>query len=300
LDYQRTLQQTQGQNNAYTLMGVEQIPCDNQVRTLLDPIAPSHFDRVFVEVFERLEQHRRLAHFRVLGDQLLVAMDGTHYFSSKTIHCHTCLTRQLSNGPTLYDHSAMTPVIVCPGQAQGIALPPEYIMPQDGHAQQDGARAAGTRWIRQHAAHVAPHRVTLLGDALSSNQPFCALVLHHRVNFILTCKPDSHATLAKRLAFWQANAGITEREGRHWNGRCTAVTRVRYSNAVRLRGGDDALPVNWFEITVVNTKTGEQLYHNSCITNHRLRDDNVMEMAQASRGRWKVENENNHVLKTKG
>ncbi len=102
LDYQRTLQQTKGQNNAQTLLGVEQIPCDNQVRKLLDPIAPSHFDPVFVEVFERLEQHRRLAHFRVLGDQLLVAMDGTNYFASKTVHCHNCLTRQLSNGQTLY------------------------------------------------------------------------------------------------------------------------------------------------------------------------------------------------------
>jgi len=300
LDYQRPLQQTKGHNNAHTLMGVEQIPCDKQVRTLLDPIAPSHFDRVFVEVFERLEQHRRLAHFRVLGDQLLVAMEGTNYFSSKTIHGHNCLTRQLSNGQTLYYHSAITPVIVCPGQAQVIALPPEYIMPQDGHAKQDGERAAGTRWIRKHAAHVAPHRVPLLGDDLYSNQPFCALVWHHRFNFILTCKPDSHATLAQRLAFWQANDGITEREGRHGNGRFTEVTRVRYSNDVRLRGGDDALPVNWFEITMVKTKTGEQLYHNSCITNHRLRDDNVMEVAQASRGRWKVEHENNNVLKTKG
>jgi len=160
LDYQRTLQQTKGQNNAQTLLGVEQIPCDNQVRKLLDPIAPSHFDPVFVEVFERLEQHRRLAHFRVLGDQLLVAMDGTNYFASKTVHCHNCLTRQLSNGQTLYYHSAITPVIVCPGQSQVIALPPEYIMPQDGHAKQDCERAAGTRWIHQHAAHVAPHGVT--------------------------------------------------------------------------------------------------------------------------------------------
>src|SRR6266705_6464892 len=34
-------------------------------------------------------------------------------------------------------------------------------------------------------------------------------------------------------------------------------------NDVLLRGGDEALAVNWFEIRVVNTKTGEQLYHNS-------------------------------------
>jgi hypothetical protein len=300
LDYQRTRQQTKGQNNAHTLLGVEQIPCDKQVRTLLEPSAPSHFDLVFGEGFERLAQHRRWAPFRVLGAHLLGAMEGTNSFSSKTIHGHTCLTRPLSHGQTLSYHSAMTPVIGCPGQAQVIALPPEYIMPQDGHAKQAGARAAGTRWSRQHAVHVAPHCVTLLGDELYSHQPFCALVWHHRFNCILTCKPDSHATLAKRLAFWQANDGSTEREGRHGHGRFTEVTRVRSINAVRLRGGDEALPVNWFEITVVNTTTGEQLYHNSCMTTHRLRDDNVMEVAQARRGRWKVANENNNGLKTRG
>ena len=71
LEYQRRLQHTKGHNNAQTLFDVEQIPCDNQVRTLLDPIPPSDLDAVFVEVFERLEQHRLLAPFRVLGDQLL-------------------------------------------------------------------------------------------------------------------------------------------------------------------------------------------------------------------------------------
>jgi len=71
---------------------------------------------------------------------------------------------------------------------------------------------------------------------------------------------------------------------------------VRYLNDVFLRSGDDALSVNWFEITVVNVKTGEQLYHNSCITNHRLTADNVGHVAHVSRGRWKIENENNNVL----
>src|SRR5713101_6897168 len=300
LDYQRTLRQNKGQNNAHTLLGVEQIPCDNQVRKLLDPIAPSHLDAVFVEVFEGLEQHRMLAHFRVLGDQLLVALDGTNYFSSKAIQCQNCLTRQLTNGQTLYYHAAITPVIVCPGQSQVIALPPEYIMPQDGHAKQDCERAAGKRWLAKHAARVAPHSVTFLGDDLYSNQPFCALVLRNRCNFIFTCKPDSHPKFSERLAFWQATGGMAEREGRRWNGRFTEVTLVRYINDVLLRSGDDTLSVNWFDITVVNAKTGEPLYHNSCIINHRLTVDNVVDVAQAGRGRWKIENENNNVLKTKG
>ena len=300
LEYQRRLQHTKGHNNAHTLLDVEHIPCDNQVRKLLDPIAPSHLDPVFMEVFDGLEQHRMLAHFRVLDDQLLVALDGTNYFSSKAIHCPNCLTRQLSNGQTLYYHAAITPVIVCPGQSQVIALPPAYIMPQDGHGKQDCERAAGKRWLATHAEQVAAHGVTFLGDDLYSNQPFCALVLHHRCNFIFTCKPDSHPKFYERVAFWQATDAMATCEGRRFNGRFTEVTLVRYLNDVRLRNGDDALSVNWFDLTVVNAKTGEQLYHNSCITNHRLTANNVVDVAHAGRGRWKIENENNNVLKTKG
>ena len=185
LEYQRRLQHTKGRNNAQTLFGVTQMPCDNQIRTLLDPLAPSHLEPVFIEVFTRLAQHHMLDSLRVLGDQLLVALDGTNYFASQTIHCHNCLTRHLSNGHTLYYHSAITPVIVCPGRPEVLALPPEYIMPQDGHNKQDCEQAAGKRWLTTHAPAVAPHQVTLLGDDLYSKQIFCALARKHGFKFIL-------------------------------------------------------------------------------------------------------------------
>jgi hypothetical protein len=260
LEYQRRLQHPTGNNNAATLFAVQQMPCDNQVRTLRDPIAPSHLDAVLLEVFEGLEHHRMFASCRVLSDQLCVALDGTNYFSSHTMHCQNCLRRRRSTGQTLYYHPAITPVIVCPGQAQGIAVPPEYILPQDGHDKQDGERAAGKRWLVKHAERVAPHGVTFLGDDLYRNQPFGALVLQQGCNFLCTCKPDSQPMLAERVAFWQATGGMATYEGRRWNGRFTEVTMVRYLNDVFLRSGDDALAVNWFEITVVNAKTGEQLY----------------------------------------
>jgi hypothetical protein len=194
----------------------------------------------------------------------------------------------------------MTPVSLCPGQAQVIALPPEDSMPQDGQTQQDCARAAGTRWLAKHAARMAPPGVTFLGDDLSSTQPFGTLGLHHGGNFILTCQPDSHPKCYERVACWQAAGGVAEREGRRWHGRYTEGTLVRSMNDVLLRGGDDALSVNGFAITVVNAKTGAQLYHNSFITNHRLSADNIAAVAHAGRGRWQIANENNHGLKTKG
>jgi len=40
---------------------------------------------------------------------------------------------------------------------------------------------------------------------------------------------------------------------------------------------------------VLNAKTGEQLYYNTFITNHRLSAENVAQVAHAGRGRWKIE-----------
>ena len=160
LDSQRHLQHTKGQNNACTLFGVEQMPCDHRIRNLRDPIMPRELDAVFLAVFEGLEQHGTLANFRRLKDQLLIAMDGPQDFSSNTRHCQNCLRRQTSQGQPLYYHPAITPVIVHPGRSEVIALPPEYIMPQDGHDKQDCERGAGKRWIVQHARGLAPYGVT--------------------------------------------------------------------------------------------------------------------------------------------
>jgi hypothetical protein len=300
LEYPRQLHQRQGHDNAQTLFGVEPIPCDNQIRPRLDPIAPRYFHPVCFEVFAHLAQQHLLDPWRVLAHQLLVALDGTQYFSSQALHCHNCLTRRLSTGQTLYYHTAITPVIVCPGHAQGIALAPEYIMPQDGQTKQDCEQAAGKRWLTQHASTLVPHHVPLLGDDLYSKEPFCALALHQGFNFILVCKPASHPKFYDRLAFWQAQGAIAQYEQRRRKGRVTEVVSYRFINNVLLQAGKPALAVNWVEMTVVNAKTGEQLYYNTFITNHCLSAATVAQVAQAGRGRWKIENENNNVLKTTG
>jgi hypothetical protein len=163
-------------------------------------------------------------------------------------------------------------------------------MPQDGHEKQVCERSAEKRWLTQHAPQVALYGVTVLGDDLYSNQPLCALALPHGCNFIFVCKPDTHPKFYERLAFWQANSGIAELEHRRWHGRFTEVQHYPYINDILLRGGTDALSINWFESTVVNAKTGEQLYHNSFITHHQVTTETVAAVAHAGHGRWKIEN----------
>lgn len=300
LAHQQAMKQSKGRSNAETLFQIDQIPSDNQIRTLLDPISPRQLFGVFDTVYQQLNQTGVLADFQVLNKQLLVSMDGTSYFSSKTIHCQNCLHRTGAKEETIYYHTAILPVIVRPGRSQVVCLAPEFIMPQDGHDKQDCERTAAKRWIKFQAGHFEPNRVTLLGDDLYSNQPLCELALEKKFNFIFVCLPESHQVLYQWLNFLAANQDIDQIQVHRWNGRFTEIATYRFINEVPLRGGDKALNVNWCEIIITHSQTGEQLYHNAFVTNHPLTDQTVVEVVKAGRTRWKSENENNNVLKTKG
>ncbi|OYD87629.1 hypothetical protein CDG77_28290 [Nostoc sp. 'Peltigera membranacea cyanobiont' 213] len=50
--------------------------------------------------------------FRSLKNNLLIALDGTEYFSSNQIHRQHCSSRNCRNGTTHYFHTVVTPVIV--------------------------------------------------------------------------------------------------------------------------------------------------------------------------------------------
>jgi len=298
LAYQRTMRQAKGRSNAESLFGIGDIPCDNQIRTLLDPVAPAHLFPVFAGVYDALDGAGHLSQWRVFADQLLIALDGTEYFSSQEIHCAHCSQRTHAHGRVTYVHQAITPVIVAPGKHQVIPLEPEFITPQDGHAKQDCEQVAAKRWIERQAGRY--QQVTLLGDDLYCNQPLCAHLLRHGFNFIFVCKPESHTTLYEWLAGVDAAGELPQVTIRRWNGRFRTVYTYRYANDVPLREGEDALWVNWCELTLTKETDGTILYGNAFATNHAVDRSNVEAVVQAGRTRWKIENEHNNTLKTKG
>lgn len=295
LAYQRMMTGSKGKSNAQSLFGVHQIPSDNHIRDLLDAVAPEQVFPVFEEILQVLEEQGQLARFRSVADTLLVAMDGTQYFSSTQICCPQCSTRTLRSGDTQFFHSVVTPVIVCPGQTQVIPLVPEFVRPQDGHDKQDCENAAAKRWLSQHGERFSRLKVTVLGDDLYCHQPLCQHLLDHHLDFILVCRADSHTTLYEHLEGIDLPTLTTKR----WTGKIEETWTYRYLNGVPLKDGEDALLVNWCEVTV-SRPDAQIIYHNAFVTSHAVSDDTVVEIVRAGRTRWKVENENNNTLKTKG
>ena len=300
LAHQRAMQLAKGRNNAERLFGMYALPSDNQIRNLLDPVSPQYLQVMYRQVFQALGDAGVLAGYRSFGQQHLVVVDGTTYFKSKKIHCPQCSQQVLSNGQTQYLHSVLTPVLVQPGRAQVLALEPEFIVPQDGHEKQDCEIAAAKRWLEQHGDFYARQGTTVLGDDLYSRQPFCQALRDHQLHFILVCKPESHPHLYTTVAFLAAKQLLGTKQVRRWTGQYAEIATYRYTEALPLTGDPQAVPANWCEVIITREDTGEPLYTNAFVTDFVITDTTVEAIVRDGRTRWKVENENNNVLKTKG
>jgi hypothetical protein len=299
LEHQRHMDSNQGKSNATKLFGMIKVPTVPQIRNIVDGISANSLSSVFNCVYQALRRDGHLKPFQDLGG-LLIALDGTQYFDSHKLNCKCCSSRKHKNGTVTYFHSAILPVIVAPEQSQVISLAPEFITPQDGHEKQDCEVAAAKRWLKTHAPEFKGQSITLLGDDLYSHQPMCEEILSADMNFIFTCLETSHKGLYDWLKYLDGIGEVKKLEIKQWNKNSREIYSYQYVNHIPLRDSQPAIEVNWCKLVHIRESDGKILYENAFITHHELNEQSIPLITAAGRCRWKTENENHNVLKTKG
>lgn len=289
-----------GDDNAHTIFGIEKIPSDNCIRYLLDPVSPQSLFSVYEHVHGNLGKEDWFEReYRSVMDTYLVAMDGVWFHSSEEVHCASCSRKDHRDGRTTWYHSALTPAFVRAGSNRVIAAEPEFIVPQDGKKKQDCEINAGKRWIRGAGRKYASLGVTLLCDDLYAHQPFFACAREEGFHLLCTCKSPSHKYLYEWITAGGTDLDATAVVKKRWTGKERLYERYRFMNDVPLRDGDDALRVNWCEL-VITDETGKVRKRFAFVTDHPISRDTVISLVNAGRARWKIENEHNNTLKTKG
>jgi hypothetical protein len=300
LSYQEAMEKSRGRNNAHSLFQIERIPSDNHIRQTLDPVEPSYLFGLFDDLHQAFDKTGVLEAMRAVERTRLIAIDATWYFSSQNLQCPHCSSIHHAEGQVTHFHSAITPVIVSPGHSQVLPLRPEFITPQDGHVKQDCEIAAAKRWLQAHAQRYSTGNDTLLGDDLYAHQPFCRQVLLHNFHFLFTCKPTSHPYLSRWVGALEEGRDLhslrqrVKGKSNRWE-----YYHYQWANNVPLTEEEGALRVNWCQLTITDAQ-GTLLYRNSFITDWSLNANNVAGQVAAGRARWKIENENNNVLKNRG
>ena len=292
-------------DNFRSVYGIKCVPCDTQMRTILDPVGPAQVRPLFQDVFRRLQRGKALEPFVYFEGHYLVSLDGTTYFSSSEIHCSSCLEKKHRGGGITYSHQVLGATLVHPDLKVVIPLAPEPIINEDGSAKNDCERNATRRWLRQFRRDHPRLPVIIVEDALSSNSPHLDDLREANAHYIIGVKPGDHAFL---FQFLQDNDDAGRTQTLTLNDELTGVLHhFRFHNNVPLNESHQDCLVNvleYWEIhpdkVVKKVQREGKIQYFSWITDFVLTPDNVDPIMRGGRARWKIENETFNTLKNQG
>jgi len=283
------------EGNLHTIYGIARVPCDTHMREILDPVSPQWLRPVFTSVFRQLQRGKALEPMTFLDGHYLLALDGTEYFSSKTIHCASCLQRVHRNGSVTYAHQLLGAAIIHPDQRAVIPLMPEPIVNRDGTDKNDCERNAAKRFVaklRQDHPHL---KFIITEDSLSSNAPHIATLHDHDLRYILGVKEGDHGYLFHQVKVAEQAGRVTSYE-RH-DRAAGLVHRFRFINDLPLNASQAHVRVNFIEYWEMGDA---KVQHFSWVTDVRVSTRNVYALMRGGRARWKIENETFNTLKNQG
>jgi len=280
--------------NLKPIYKINNVPCDTQMRTILDEVDPADIEPSFNDIFRNLQRGKVLEPMIFMNRCYLISIDGTGYFSSNKIHCDSCCTKTNSRtGEITYQHQMLGAAIVHPDIKEVIPLAPEPIIKQDGESKNDSERNASKRFLKK-LRKTHPHlHLIVTEDGLSSNAPHIHDLKKHQMHYILGAKKGDHAFLFDYVES-AAKDGLTT-EIQYEND--DVVNQFRFINQVPLNASNQDLLVNFVEYWKTTPK---KTMHFSWVTDLHVTEGNVSKIMRGGRARWRIENETFNTLKNQG
>ncbi len=283
--------------NLKRLYGIGQVPSDTAMREILDPLDPDCLRPAFRSVFRQLQRGKALEPLAFYQGCYLLALDGTGYFSSPTIHCDSCLEKKNSKtGEVTYAHQMLGAVLVHPDFREVIPLAPEPIVKQDGTTKNDCERNAAKRLLRKTRREHPHLPLIVVEDGLASNAPHIRELMDLNLHFILGVKPGDHGFLFEKLIAAYDDDRVTTLTGRTKNNRPFELSFV---NGLPLNESNQDLLVNFLQYSEFGPD-GEPVKLFSWVTDFTLTTRNAQQLMRGGRARWKIENETFNTLKNQG
>ena len=297
LSFQQQLEQRGVRNNLKSMFAVHNTPKTSAMRDFIDEINPESLAPIFKAYTTKLQRNHMLKEYKFFNGKYLVALDGTEYFSSKTISCECCLQTKHKNGSTTYSHQVLQASIISPNKKQIIPMMPQEISNRDASTKQDCEINASKRLIPKIRQSHPRLPIVWLADSLYATTPFISIIQSNPDdNFILRIKKGDHKYLYDCIESMEPE----KHEHTIHNGKETLY--YRWYNKLKLNASS---PIEVNVLKVYSTKTDRNGNKSSNIvgvwaTDLDINSSSVIDITKAARSRWMIENECFNILKTKG
>ena len=286
--------------NMKSLFRILNIPSDTQMRTIVDPLEADWLRPMFNDVFGQLQRGKALEPYAFHEGAYLLSLDGTGYFSSKKIHCDSCLQKKNSKtGEITYQHQMLAAAVVHPDHKQVIPLAPEPIIKQDGDNKNDCERNAGKRLLQKIRHEHSNLKLIVVEDGLASNAPHIRELKRLDMHFLLGAKPDDHEHLFDEVRQAEIAGRVTTLRWRDDAKKEAVSCEIRFVHDLPLNKSNADLRVNFLQYTEY-ALDGSIRKRFSWVTDLTITRDNARHLVRGGRARWKIENETFNTLKNQG
>ncbi len=280
--------------NLHSMFGVTNIPCDSQMRTILDPLSLSSLRAPFRTVFRHLQRGKDFEKMAYIDGHYLLSGDGTGFYSSGKVSSPYCMSKKSRNGQTLYYQQMYAASFVRPDCKVVIPVFPEMMTQKDGTSKNDCERNAAKRFYTRFRNEHPHLKVIVVEDALASNAPHIRDLQKLNLRYILGAKPGDHTALFAELAKAVKEERATQMSFIDPENRQTGHF-FKFVNQVPLNKSNPDLVVNVLEYSQIDKN--EKITTFSWVTDIEITQENVYSLMRAGRARWKIENETFNTLK---
>ncbi len=240
------------QHNLSTLYGVQQVPSDSQMRSILDTVDPAELRGTFRTLHSALQRGQVLNDYLSFDGRYLLSIDGTGLFSSTRVSCPHCCMKKRRQGEDEFYHQLLAAVIVHPDRKTVLPIDFEPITRADGNKKNDCERNAAKRLVYSITNAYPKRCFIVLEDALAANGPHVALLTQQAMDFLIVAKPAGNASL-----FESVNQRLVDDELEQWesgeqhNG---TACGYRFTHHLPLNLSHPDVQVNYLEYWEVDDK----------------------------------------------
>lgn len=281
-------------SNLKSLYGVSKVCSDSQFRTILDQVKPSSIYSSMPKLVKELQAQGGLRDYQILGDYLIVSIDGVEYFRSCSIGCKRCLKKKHRNGKISNSHAMLGCSLVHPSKREVFPVGAEFIEQQDGCKKNDCELNASKRLKAQLKVDYPEEKLLIVEDALYATGPNIEQILGNEWTYVIAAKPGSNETLFRHFEGRKSRNQLKTYEFKDEKG---TKHRFYWMNNVPLNESSN-VRTNFLYYEEEDKKGRVQVF--SWVTSFTIRQRNVVTIMRVGRSRWKIENETFNTLKNQG
>jgi hypothetical protein len=268
------------------------LPHMDIVEDVMRMLDDEHLTCLKTDLVKGLLAKKMFRKYRVLGHVYLVVLDGTHVMDVQKGHCDHCLHQTFKNGKVRFFHNVLEAKLVG-NNGFCLSLATEWIENAEEYEKQDCELKAFARLAKTLKQRYPRLPICVVADGLYPNRTFFRICHEHGWSWIVTFKEGNLPSVWARVVQRQGLRPCRRKEECVWR-RGTEIHRTyEWHPRMTYQG----FTIHWFACEEVVEQTCTHFVYLSSL---EMDCYSVLELTEAGRLRWKIENEGFDVQKHHG